>query len=342
MQYQLRVSLGILFLFSNLVCVSSLSAKATAQNNRNTIAGTVFDTRRNPIPNLWIELMDEVDRVLIRVRTDSTGRYNLRGLSFGNFQVKVVTVGTDFVAQTARITLYPATMRGTGSHNELLDFTLKTNTEIKGATTAKSRATFVQEAPNAAQKAYERGVALLEGSKETEAGLKKLQEALELFPIYYLALERLGIEYVKQSQYGLAREVLQKALEVNPTGAPSLYAMGVLQYQTKQWKEAVDLLRRALRFEPESSNAAFMHFYLGLALLKTAPGSEAESHLKRANELGKTNIPADIHMHLAQYYSNAKRYKEAADELEMFLKRVPDAGDAENIRTIIRRLRAKA
>ncbi len=340
MQYQIRVWGGVLFILASYVI--SLPAQAAAQNNRNTIAGTVFDTARTPIPNLWIELMDEVDRVLIRVRTDSTGRYNLRGLSFGNYQVKVVTVGTDFVSQTARLTLYPATMRGTGSHNELLDFTLKTNTEIKGAATAKSRATFAQEVPNAAQKAYERGVALLDGGKEAEAGLKKLQEALELFPAYYLALERLGIEYVKRSQYGPAREVLQKALDVNPTGASSLYAMGVLQYQNRQWKEAIESLRRALRFEPESANAAFMHFYLGLALLKTDPGSEAETHLKRANELGKANIPPDIHMHLAQYYSNTKRYKEAADELETFLKRVPDAGDAENIRALIRRLRAKA
>jgi hypothetical protein len=47
-------------------------------------------------------------------------------------------------------------------------------------------------------------------------------------------------------------------------------------------------------------------------------------------------------MHLAQMYSNDKRYKEAADELELFLKETPNARDAESIKNIIKQLRAKA
>ena len=53
-------------------------------------------------------------------------------------------------------------------------------------------------------------------------------------------------------------------------------------------------------------------------------------------------MPADVHMHLAQLHSNNKRYKEAADELEVFLKETPDARDAESIKNIIKQLRAKA
>jgi regulator of sirC expression with transglutaminase-like and TPR domain len=47
-------------------------------------------------------------------------------------------------------------------------------------------------------------------------------------------------------------------------------------------------------------------------------------------------------MHLAKYYSENKRYKEAADELELFLKQAPDARDAEKIKALIKQLRAKA
>jgi regulator of sirC expression with transglutaminase-like and TPR domain len=68
---------------------------------------------------------------------------------------------------------------------------------------------------------------------------------------------------------------------------------------------------------------------------------EAEEPFKRAYQLGGKRIP-DVHMFLAQIYSNSKRYKEAADELELFLNEAPDARDSQNIRALIAQLRAKA
>jgi Tfp pilus assembly protein PilF len=327
-------------LFAISCCLLLFSANASAQ--RNAITGTVTNTARQPVADMWMELLNDVDSVLKRTRTDSTGRYSFQGLSFGTFQVRPVTAGTAYRSQTVRIELIPATMRGTGSHNEQLDFVLRTETDTKKpVSTAGGRATFVQEVPDSAKKAYERGIELLDSGKTNE-GIEKLKEAQQLFSTYYLALERLGLEHVKLGEFDAAREYLGKALEINSTGASCYYAMGVIHYQSKQWPEAIETLRRALVLAPESPNAAFEHFYLGLALIKTGKGAESESHLKRSYELGGNNIPADVHMHLAQQYSNNKKYKEAADELELFLKKAPDARDAENIRNIIKKLRDKA
>jgi Tfp pilus assembly protein PilF len=325
------------------VALALLACSATAQAQRNAINGTVINTSRQPVPDMWIELLNDVDSIIKRTRTDSTGRYSFQGLSFGTFQVRPVTSGTPYRSQTVRIELIPATMRGTGSHNEQLDFVLRTENESKRRVTATGdRTAFVQTVPEAAKKAYERGVEILDSGKDLNGGIEKLKEAIQLFPTYYLALERLGLEYVKQGKYEPARETLQKALEVNSGGASCYYAMGVIHYQARQWTEAIETLRRALALAPDSPNAAFEHFYLGLAFIKTGKGTDAEPHLKRAAELGGNNIPADVHMHLAQHYSNTKRYKEAADELELFLKKAPDARDAENIRGIIKKLRDKA
>lgn len=335
MHYRTRLLTGI------FIGLLTFTVNALAQ--RNAITGTVTNTARQPVPDMWIELLNDVDSVLKRTRTDSTGRYSFQGLSFGTFQVRPVTAGTAYRSQTVRVELIPATMRGTGSHNEQLDFVLRTENETKKrVATPGARTTFVQEAPEAAKKAYERGVEILDAGKDLNSGIEKLKEAVQLFPDYYLALERLGLEYVKQGKYDMAREFLRKALEINSGGASCYYAMGVIHYQAGQWSEAVEALRRALVLAPDSPNAAFEHFYLGLALIKTGKGADAEPHLKRSYELGGNNIPADVHMHLAQFYSNNKRYKEAADELELFLKKAPDARDAENIRGIIRKLREKA
>ncbi len=326
---------------ASFLILLTFSTNAVAQ--RNAITGTVTNTTRQPISNLWMELLNDVDSVLKRTRTDTTGRYSFQGLSFGTFNIRVVTAGTNYRTQSARVELIPATMRGTGSHNEQLDFILKTENETKRpVTTSGGRTTFVQTVPETAQKTYEQGVQLLDAGKNTNDGIAKLQEAIQLFPTYYLALERLGLEYVKQGKYDLARDILGQALAVNNGGASSYYAMGVIHYQSKQWAEAIEALQRALALAPDSPNAPFEHYYFGLALIKTGKSSEAESHLKRAYVVGGNNIPADVHMHLAQHYSNNKQYKEAADELELFLKQTPDARDAENIRNIIKQLRAKA
>lgn len=334
MRYRIR----LLFAFGLSLLAFSLPALA----QRNAITGTVTNTAHQAIPNLWVELLNDVESVLKRTRTDTTGRYSFQGLSFGTFHIRVVTAGTGYRPQSARLELIPATMRGTGSHNEQRDFVLRSENEgKKPVATPGSRTTFVQEVPDSAKKAYERGIEMMETGK-TNDGIGKLQEALQLFPSYYLALERLGLEHVKLGKYDAAREYLSKALEINSTGASCLYAMGVIHYQSKQWPEAIDVLRRALVLAPDSPNVAFEHFYLGLALIKIGKGMDAESHLKRSYEVGGNSIPADVHMHLAQQYSNNKKYKEAADELELFLKKVPDARDAENIRNIIKKLREKA
>lgn len=333
----MRDRVKLLFIVFGLLI---LSAHVIAQ--RSSITGTVTNTSRKAVSDLWIELLNDVEGIIKRTRTDTTGRYSFQGLSFGTFHVRVVTAGTGYRAQTVRIELVPASIRGTGSHNEQLDFVLRTENETKRpASTSGGRATFIQEVPESAKKAYERGVEILDTGKTNE-GIEKLKEALQLYPSYYLALERIGLEHVKLGKFDAAREYLGKALEINSTGTSCYYGMGVIHYQSKQYPEAVDVLRRALVLAPESPNAAFEHFYLGLALIKTGKGTEAESHLKRSYQMGGNNIPTDVHMHLAQHYSNNKQYKEAADELELFLKKAPDARDADNIRNIIKQLRAKA
>ncbi len=328
------------FSLLSLLCLTPVTA-LFAQSNRSAINGVVTDTSRNPMANLWLELLNEVDAMIARVRTDSTGRYSFRNLSFGTFQVRVVTSGTNFVSQTIRVSLYPASIQGAGAHYEQLDLMLKTASETKGVPATKTRTVFAQEVPPSAKKLFETAIVRLD-SHDSETGLAKLKEALTVFPPYYLALERLGVEYLKLKRYEEAATTLNKAIEVNPTGAPSLYALGVVRYQAKQWAAAADVLQRSLILEPESANAAFMHLYLGLAQLKTERLSEAETHLKRAIEIGGERVPVDVHMYLAECYDKNKRYKEAADELELFLKLAPDARDAANIRNLITKLRAKA
>jgi tetratricopeptide (TPR) repeat protein len=311
-----------------------------AAQGRNSINGIITDANRRPVNRIRVELLNEVDMLVATTYTDAGGRYNFNNLTQGNFVVKVVPSG-DYVAQSIRVQLYYA--GGSGAQFEQVNFVLKSALDSKDATApANAGMIFAQSVPEDARKAYELAVTTLDSGRDSEAGIAQLKEALNLFPTYYLALERLGAEYVKREQFEQARETLGKAIEVNPKGALSHYALGVTQIKLKQYTEAINSLRRSLVLAPDSQNAPSTYYYLGLGLVRTGKTDEAEAEFKRAYEKGAKRIPSDVHMHLAQIYSNSKRYKEAADELELFLKETPNARDAESIKNIIKQLRAKA
>jgi len=314
---------------------------ASFQQNRNAINGLITDTSNRPLNNIRVELLDDVEMAITQTYTDTTGRYSFKGLSTGTFIVKAHSDGTH-LEQSVRVSLYAARAGG-GAHYEQLDIALKTRDEAKGnSVPSNSGPAFAQEAPEDARKAYEQAVKQLENHKQTAQGIDLLKEAVKLFPTYFLALERLGVEYVKLQQYEQAHATLTKAIEVNPNGASCRYALGVSQFYLQKLPEAIESLRRALQLAPNSPNAALAHFYLGLAYLNSGKAGDAEPHLKKAYQLGGNSIPPDVHMRLAKYYSDDKRYKEAADELELFLKLAPDARDAEKIKALIKQLRAKA
>lgn len=323
----------------SMALVTGLSAVSLAQG-RNAINGVVIGQGREPLNRIRIELQNEMEMMVAYTYTDPTGRYNFRNLSQGVFIIKVHSDGK-YAGQSVRVVMQSIRNNG-ASHYEQVDFILRELAEKKNSVSSNGiRTTFVQEVPERARKAYERGIKQLETGREKAAGVAALQEALTIFPKYYDALERLGVEYVKSEQYEEARQLLTLAVGINRSGAPSFYGLGVAQFHTGYTEETIQSLRTAIILAPESSNLAFEHFYLGLACWKLNRHGDAEPHLKKAAEIGGNSIPPDVHMYLAQYYSESGRNQEAASELELFLKLVPNAQDAEKIRGLINKLRAK-
>lgn len=329
-----------LALLMTLVSIDLLGQGAS-QAGRNAINGVISDSQRIPINRVRVELQNELGQFITQTYTDAAGRYQFRSLSQGVFIINVHSDGKH-VGQSARITLQA--LRNSGaSHYEQVDFMLRDYVEKNpGWVSGKAVTTFVQDVPAEARKAYDRAVRLLGEPRENAAGVESLKEALRIFPSYYDALERLGVEYVRLQQYDAAREVLLRGVEINRSGAPSFYGLGVAQFHLQQVAESVESLRRAILLAPSSSNIAFEHFYLGMGLWKLNRRGEAETHLKRAVELGGTKIPPDVYLYLAQHYSDNQRPLDAADALETFLRLVPNAQDAGKIEKLIRQLRAKA
>ncbi|HKO44955.1 MAG TPA: tetratricopeptide repeat protein [Pyrinomonadaceae bacterium] len=294
----------------------------------NSISGHVTDGR-SAIPNLQVELLNDMDSVIQRTKTDSSGLFAFRRLSTGIFQVRVQTYGTSYIGQTKRVQLERTRAF------EQVDFVLGSNQTSSISPTGG--AVFVQEVPEQARREFDRGSDLLKNDRREE-GIAALKKAVEMFPSYFAALELLGMQYVKQQEYEPAIALLTKAVEVNRRAYQSLYGLSVAQQSLKQLPQAVESMRRAITLNPGSVNA---NLWMGMLLRQAAKLDEAETYLKQADKLAASKSP-DAHWQLALLFNDLKRYREAADELELFLKVQPDSKDTDLIKKLIQRLRQNA
>jgi tetratricopeptide (TPR) repeat protein len=307
----------------------------------STINGMVFDAEKRGLADIDVEFQDDLSRFLARARTSGGGRFTFSNLSAGTYQVRVVAERFGYAeqSQSVEIMTFNRGSAGVSSDTVYLDFYLQ---PLKGGSFAEAvgltGSIFAQEVPEPARSLYVR--ALLDfNQKKPEAGIAKLQEALEIFPQYFYALNRLGDEFIKKQEYEAAYELLLRATEVNPKAADSFYLLGYAQYMLKQYEPAAAALRRSIIWDQRSAAALLL---LGMALRQTGKYDEAESRMLRANELSKKKS-ADVHWQLALLYgNNLKKYTEAADELELFLKYQPDSKGAEAIKNLIRKFREKA
>jgi len=319
------------------------SAFVSISQGRNSISGLVFGESRTPMVDTYVQLLDELGTTITQTRTNGSGRYTFYGLSNGRFKVRVFPVGTDYMEQVQEVQLTPVSaIQGSGGDNQTVDFYLRLREGANRGPFGVPGAIFAQEVPDAAKKFYELGVSALRQKNETE-GFENLKKALDVFPNYFLALDRLGTEYAARGRlnpnyFEAARILLTKALEINPHSFSSMFGLGFTQYHQGMIKEAVDNLERAITVYNDSPNA---YLWVGIAQKRVGKLVQAEASLKRANELSKGKEP-DVHWQLGGLYNEQKRYAEAAAELELFLKTKPDARDAEKIKQLIAQLRQKA
>jgi len=340
--YAKIIILNLLFFFLCSTAISyEIQAKANFQTN-NSISGFVFGNERRPVSEVRVELLDEYNRSVFNTRTDGAGRYSFYRLSQGRYSVRVLPLGTGYEEQTRDVEIVNITRQSGGrtvvsaSDNIQQNFYLQLKRNADNVPVTNG-VIFAQDIPKEAQKIYQKAVSDL-NEKKVEEGLIELKKAIEIFPDYYLALTRLGQEYITQQKYEEARNVLGKAVTINSKDYESQYALGYSLYKLNSHTEAVEALKKSLEINQVSVNGLFL---LGINLKQLGKYEEAVVSLKKAEKLANPPLP-DIHWQLSLLYTNnLKNYSAAADELELFLKASPDFEEAAKVRALINTLRAK-
>lgn len=331
---EVKIFLGFVFFLLLLFSAQSVSAA-------NTISGTIYDKRGNALNAVDVELLDEYYRLLQRMRTDASGRYQFSGLNNGNYTVRVLPFQYDLEEQSQYVEVFAISARPGEPGSTFINQDFYLQPKKGGLLDAELSVIFAQEVPKEAKAAFEKATDDFSKKRDAEA-FNELKKAIEIFPQYYQALYRFGNELYLRKQYKEAFQVFIKAVEVNPKSAESFYYLGSSLYNLgKPYNKAsLTALNQALVLAPASPKVLWM---LGRAERVAGKFTDAEKHLLRAKKMSGTKVP-EIQKELSELYANdLKKFNEAANELEIYLKasKLTSAEERE-VKDLIVKLREKA
>jgi Flp pilus assembly protein TadD len=295
----------------------------------NTISGMILSSTGQRIQrrvSVRLKTFTRGDRIST---TDDTGNFVFRGVPPGDY-VLVIDKEQDFEPFSQNVTVIQP--RGMPPQTYYLNIRL----ELKGRTRSKPgvlNAEFVN-IPKSALAHYDKAIELAKKGYHSEA-IERLKLAIKEYPSFTPAFNELGVQYLKLNQLEDADQAFQGALKINPDSLAALINRGIANFMMKRYGEAVPFLRKALA---KNDKSAVAHYFLGQALANLGRFEEAEKELLASLELGKEEMK-EAHRLLAIMYISRGAKKQAAAELEAYLKLAPDAPDAEKLRITLRQLK---
>ena len=328
-----RGAAGLTVLLALSIC-PALIATAVGQGNI-TVFGRVSLPDGKPASRVMVKL--EMSSGLKReIMTDDYGRYEIRGVSAGRYQVSATN--PDAPEQYSERAESDSTRAF--SNRVQIDVYLRLplhsdKREAKPGTVSVAEAT--QNIPKAARKAYDQGVKL-QKENQSDKALAAFNQAVELYPEYFQALTERANLLMGGGKLTEAAADFELALRLNDKYVPALRGLGYCQIQQKQFEPAVSNLERAFVIEPKVPLTLLLLGYANLSLSRYEPAKQC---LEEALKLGPESS-ARAHVYLAEVFAHEQKFKEAADSIRRYLTLKPDAADAADLRKMESDWRARA
>ncbi|HWS55604.1 MAG TPA: tetratricopeptide repeat protein [Pyrinomonadaceae bacterium] len=276
------------------------------------------------------------------VFSDPNGSFRFTLLRPGSYTV-VVEGGEDFETVRESVSIDPTTIRtrngiiGTPFSRPItLQIYLRPKRESSDLAQPGVLNAALANVPKQAAELYQRGMEHARRN-EHERAADLLKMAVEAHPNFPLALNELGVTYLKLKRPEKAAEALGAALKLAPEEHHTLVAYGRALLDLQRLSESEEQFRKALS---KNASSPWARFYLGLILVKRRDLDGAEAEFKSALGAGGPQL-ALAHYYLGGIYWNKGQYKQAAEELETYLRLAPDAPDAARLRETIKEFRKK-
>jgi len=309
----------------------------TTGEGSNTIQGRIYFPAGEGGKILKVTLESDQDVGGQSTASDQDGVFRFNSLRPGRYTV-VVAGGKDF--QDARESL---TIDALGS-SRVAQVTIQMRPKIDAANPAFAGV------PQSTLDLYQKGSAAAQKG-DSKSAVEYFGKAVTASPNFAIALNDLGSQYLRLLQWSKAEESFDALVKLKPADAGAQLNLGIALYNEgvdlmgqqkfedaeKKFNGSETHLREAIRLKLPGPSA---HYYLGMMLIKFKAYEEAQKELELAISNGGENL-ALAHKYLGGVYISTHKNKEAADELEKYLKLEPKAPEAEKIKASIKDLRSK-
>jgi Tfp pilus assembly protein PilF len=336
------VSFAVLWVLPLLVSTASAQSGGgvdmTGTGGRHTIQGRIYyPSGRRSDSRLKIKLQT-FNAGELSVFSDPNGSFSFKGLDPGSYTV-IVEAGDAY--ETARETVYIDTDGSNSRRGITLPpvsriYSVDISLRLKPAEAAKIGvvSAVLAAIPANARDLYLKALDSIQARDNAKA-IEQLKGAIALYPQFPLALNELGVTYLKIGEIDKATEALKSAVELAPNDLHPRLNYGVALLNQKQFPEAEAQLRAAVA---KNGDAPTAHMYLGIVLATQRKLDEGEKELRLALASNSSEVFL-CHRYLAGIYLERHENARAADELESYLKQVPKASDAEVLKRKIKELR---
>ena len=304
-------------------------ATDTGLGGGNAITGMVLlpnGQRLQRRVNIRLQTMTRGDRV---TTTDEYGKFAFRGLINGEYTI-VIDKEKEFEPYRTSVEI----RQYRGAPPQVYNLSIKLSPKEEAKPKAGILNAEFANVPKVALAHYDNATEL---SKKNDhpAAIEELKLAIKEYPSFTLAFNELGVQYLKVNQLQNADEAFQAALKIEPDALAALINRGIANVMMERYGEAVPIFRKALK---KNDQSAVGHYFLGQALANLGLFDDAEKELLASLTLGKEEMK-EAHRLLAIIYSSRGAKKQAADQLETYLKLAPNVPDADQLREKIRQLR---
>ena len=299
----------------------------TRHGGNNYIVGTVFAPDGFPIrTRMRIKLNSPAWGDII-VTTDERGQFVFSGVASGTYTI-IIDREEGYQPVSHQVDI----VRDRNIVPETYTVTIRLR-EVDGPrSTTKPSVVKAENAgvPKKALEFYDKASQLAR-EKDYAGAIRELKLAVAEYPSYVSALSLIGMLHMRLNELDKADEAFKAALKIDPEAYEPLLNRSITLLKLSKFKDAETSLRKTLKVKPDS-NAAY--YYLGRTLNKLGKNDEAEKAFLTCTE----NSPGEFkeaHRLLAAIYLDRGKPERVVEQLEIYLKLVPTAPDAENLRMVI-------
>jgi tetratricopeptide (TPR) repeat protein len=206
------------------------------------------------------------------------------------------------------------------------------------------------KAPKDALKAYEKGIAAAKKNKFAEAS-QHFEQAVKIYPKYTSAWFQLGLAYQKEKQLPEARAAFVQATSLDSKFLPPYLSLASMAFEARNWPEVLTLTNHILDHDSlnhtnltgyvldlDPMNCTEAYFYNAVANYELNHIDQAEKSALKAEHVDLLTHFPQLHLLLAEIFTQRNNYPGAITELEMYLELLPNANGADALRQKLAKL----